>query len=127
MLVRVVENAGSIPQPDSENEELWSASSTDPTLEDGDGLSASVLVAVLPDFQIGTWYEIGSFQQKLDAANDEEAQSWTILEIFVKDIGEFTSCAFQAQASRAALAMCKAVVDHVRRLGKEVGVWVRVE
>jgi hypothetical protein len=127
MLIRVIENAGSIPEPDSEGEELWSASYGDPTTEDEDGLSASVLASMLPEFQIGTWYELQSLRQKLDAANIEEAQSWTILDAFSKDISGVTSFEVQVQTSRAALAMCRAVVDHVCRLGKGPGVWLRVE
>ena len=68
MLMRVVEKPSTEPTSDDEGESVWSASYSEARAEDSEGLSGSILSTILPDFEIGNWYNFDAFKEKLDAA-----------------------------------------------------------
>jgi hypothetical protein len=127
MLVRVVQKPSTAPTSDDEAEIAWSSSYGETQLDDAEDLSGSVLSSVLPDFEVGAWYALADFVEKLSAATVNEAPSWTILEIISKDIVGSGIVEIPAQQGPAALMICRAVVDHLYQTDRHSDIWIRVE
>jgi hypothetical protein len=101
-------------------EELWSGGDEE--------LSAAVLNAMNEQLQVGSWYTLEDFAKllaELQPPQEHEVPS----AITVQQLG--VSCAWstaiQIGESRAALMICRSVVEHVRRLRAPGNVWVWVE
>jgi hypothetical protein len=127
MLMRVVQKPSTAPTSGDEEEIAWSSSYGDEQLDDAEGLSGSVLSSVVPDFEVGTWYALADFNEKLSAAATSEASSWTILEIISKDIVGAGTVEMPVQQGAAALMICRAVVDHLYQMDRHSDIWIRVE
>jgi hypothetical protein len=92
MLMRVVQKPSSAPTSDAEEEIVWSSTYGEEQLDDADGLSGSILSSVLPGFEVGTWYALEEFNQKLGAVATDEASSWTILGVHLQGYNRNRHC-----------------------------------
>lgn len=124
MLMRVVQKPSSAPTSDAEEEIVWSSTYGEEQLDDADGLSGSILSSVLPGFEVGTWYALEEFNQKLGAVATDEASSWTILGVILIGTGIVE---MPVQQGSAALMICKGVVEHLYQMDRYSDIWIRVE
>jgi hypothetical protein len=127
VLLRVVERPSGPPTSDDQRETVWSANYGDGAIEDAEGLSGSILTTTLPEFEVGTWYSVDRFKEKVNRAVTAEAASWTTLDIMSKDIAGPGYVEIQVQHDVAALMICRAVIDHLELTGRYSGIWIRVE
>jgi hypothetical protein len=127
MLMRVVQKPSSAPTSDAEEEIVWSSTYGEEQPDDADGLSGSILSSVLPDFEVGTWYALEEFNEKLGAVAIDEASSWTILDVISKDIIGTGIVEMPVQQGSAALMICKGVVEHLYQMDRYSDIWIRVE
>ena len=125
--MRVVEKPSSPPTSDDEGDSIWSTSYSDTGTEEIEGLSGSILSAILPDFEIGSWYSLESFKEKLNAAVTGEATSWTTMDVMSKAITGPGYIEMQVQQDLAALMICRAVVDHLNQIDRDSAIWIRIE
>ena len=80
MMIRVVEKRGQAPTVDDEGKEVWYGGYGDSSQEEA-SLSASILTASAPDFEIGTWYTLLDFEQKVAGINEDPDAGWTMITI----------------------------------------------
>lgn len=125
-MIRAVERPGAAPAAEDEGEEIWYGGYGD-IVQDESSLSASVLAAAVPDLEIGSWYSLSEFEQKMcDAAEDTEAV-WTTITVDNVSIEGPRAISISVPQITAAKNMCLSVINHLRCLGKEEGIWLRVE
>lgn len=126
MMIRVVEKVGGAPNADEEGKEVWYGGYGD-SPQDEASLSASILVAAAPELEIGTWYTVSQFEQKIAGAVEDAAVGWTSIavgEIGVDGVGEVNLPVSQVVAAKM---ICMSLLEYIRSLCVESKIWIRVE
>jgi hypothetical protein len=126
MMIRVVEKSGQAPTVDDEGKEVWYGGYGDPSQEEA-SLSASILTASAPDLEIGTWYTLSDFEQKITGIREDADAGWTIIAIDEIGVEIATPASILVPQITAAKTICGSIIDHFKKLGKQQDLWIRVE
>jgi hypothetical protein len=127
MIIRVVETQGVPTAAEAEENVVWSGGYGHTGTDDADGFSASILAALLPEFEIGTWYQLADFKEKLANARVEETDAWSTVTMTTKEVEGMRCVEIPVPHGLTAKLVCESIVEHISRLHDNVHLWVRVE
>jgi hypothetical protein len=94
-----------------------------------DELPAAAITSMSQGFEPGTWYGIDEFRRLLasmePAEGDNEVTSSVVAEQF--GVAAPWSAAIEIGQSRAALMICRSVLQHAERFSSNDTLWVRID
>ena len=109
--------------PEPKGPELWSGSVED--------ITVVALRAVGVEVEPGEWYELARFHDLIGAARADPTGSreavYSTVTTRHAGVAKPWETRIGIEERAAALMVCKAVVEHVRRLAHPENIWVRIE
>lgn len=94
-----------------------------------DELPAAVLAAMTTHFQPGTWYEIEEFEKVVGGMALIEGELEVTGAVTAEQLGVTNrwTAAIEVGQSKAALMICRSVLNHAKRLQPDRSNWIRVD
>lgn len=125
MHIRVVAKRGDPPQSDADGQLIWTGGNLAAS-PDIAGLPASILAALNPQFEIGTWYPYTVLRDLLANLVPTDEGAWTTISIPQDGPERDFETKIEVAEESAARLICEAAIAYCDRLAME-SLWLRID